>query len=315
MNLRIHNPCNEQTRYFRNYNLFWDELTNVLKQKHNVIENRYFENAHRERFNVHFDSLMNQDGLLLMECEYVIENIDNGEFYILSVADDLSSGILTEQSNPKLKKVLISQFIEEKVKHHVKENYKKYSPWIYFPTNLTDLESYYQKRISKTNFIEKLYFRGNTSDRPILKYFDTEILNGPNYIGESDKYFDELINYSIGLSIAGVGEICYRDVEYMSLGIPFIRFQYQSSFHSPLIPNYHYISIPYDVEIPKHNDTPTDRLGGYNQVKKIEERFKEVILDKDFLMFVSKNSRKYYEDNLSSTSRINKTLEILNLIN
>lgn len=313
MNLRIHNPCNEQTRYYRNYNLFWDELTDKLKEKYNVVENRYFENAHKERFNINFNSLTNPQGLLLMECEYVIENIDNGEFYILSVSDDLSSGVLTEQSNPKLKKVLISQFIEDKIKHHVGNNYEKYSPWVYFPMNLTDLEVYYKKRLEKTEFIDKLCFRGNTSDRPILKFFDSDIFDGPNYIGDSDKYFEDLINYNVGLSIAGVGELCYRDVEYMALGIPFVRFEFQTKLFEPLIPNYHYISIPYDNEIPRHNDTPTDRLGGYEQAKKIEQRFKEVVSDKDFLSFISKNARKYYEDNLSPHSRINKTLEILKL--
>jgi hypothetical protein len=313
MNLRIHNPCNEHTRYYRNYNLFWDELTDKLKENHTIIENRYFEDAHKERFNVHFDSLINPQGLFLMECEYVIENIDNGDFYVLSVADDLSYGMLSEQSNPKLKKVLMSQFIEDKVKHHVGDNYDKYSPWIYFPSNLTDLEFYYKQRLEKTEFVDKLCFWGTTSQRPILKHFDSSILVGPNYIGDSDKYFDNLINYSIALSIAGVGELCYRDIECMALGVPLIRFEYQTKLAEPLIPNYHYISIPYDDEISSHNGTKTDRLGGYDQAKKIEQRFKEVISDKDFLIFISKNSRKYYEDNLSSDSRVAKTLNILNL--
>jgi hypothetical protein len=293
--------------------LFWDELTDELKKTHSVIENRYFEDAHKDRFKVNFESLINPDGMLLMECEYVIENVDNGDFYILSVSDDLTSGILNEQSNPKLKKVLISQFIEDKVKHHVNDNHIKYFPWIYFPMNLTDLDSYYLKRLQKTHFIDKLCFRGSTSNRPILKYFNSDILDGPDYIGDSKTYFDDLINYSIGLSVAGVGEMCYRDIEYMSLGIPFIRFEYQSKLSSPLIPNYHYISIPYDIEMPRHNDTPTDRLGGQEQVNKIEQRFNEVITDKEFLSFISKNARKYYEDNLSPISRITKTLNILNL--
>jgi len=313
MRLRVHNPCNEYTRYYRNYNLFWDELTNKLNEKYEVIENRYFEYAHKERYNVNFDSLMNPDGILLMECEYVIENMDNGEFYILSVADDLGSGVLSEQSNPKLKKVLISQFIEEKIKHHTTTNYNKYSSWIYFPMNLTDLEIFYQKRINQLEFIDKLCFRGEIKNRPILNYFDSEILDGPNYIGGSDKYFDNLISYSIALSVSGVGEMCYRDIECMALGIPFIRFEYQTKLYEPLIPNYHYISVPYDENMPRHNDTPTDRLGGYEQAKKIESRFKEVIGNKEFLNFISKNARKYYEENLSSTMRVNKTLEILNL--
>ena len=55
----VHNPCNEHTRYFRDYNLFWDELTDRLKQKYTVVENRYFENAHKERFRVNLNSLIN----------------------------------------------------------------------------------------------------------------------------------------------------------------------------------------------------------------------------------------------------------------
>lgn len=314
MRLRIHNPCNEQTRYYRNYNLFWDELTDKLKEKYDVIENRYFENAHKERFNVNFESLTKpNEGLLLMECEYVIENMDTGDFYVLSVSDNLSYGTLSERNNPKLKKVLISQFIDYKIEGHTKENFHKYYPWIYFPCNLTDLEQYYKKRLDKTKFIEKLCFWGTTSERPILKHFDKTLLVGPNYIGDSDKYFDNLINYSVALSIAGVGELCYRDIECMALGVPLIRFEYQTKLNEPLIPNYHYISIPYDTTIPKHNGVHTDRLGNFNHCKQIEDRFREVILDKEFLEFISKNSRKYYEENLTPLSRVNKTLEILKL--
>ena len=314
MRLKIHNPCNEHTRYYRNYNLFWDELTDKLKEKYEIIENRYFKDAHKDRFNVKFNSLTNPDvGLLLMECEYVIENMDNGDFYVLSVADDLSYGILSEQNNPKLKKVLVSQFIDYKIKNHTKENFHKYHPWIYFPSNLTDLEVYYKKRLEKTDFINKLCFWGTTSQRPILEHFDKTLLVGPNYIGDSDKYFDNLINYSVALSIAGVGELCYRDVECMALGVPLIRFEYQTKLNEPLIPNYHYISIPYDTTIPKHNGVHTDRIGDNSHSKQIEDRFKEVISDKEFLDFISKNSRKYYEENLSPLSRINRTLEILGL--
>lgn len=313
MKLRIHNPCNEETRYYRNYNLFWDELTDKLKEKYEIVENRYYKDANRNRFQVYFDSLQNKNGLLLMECEYVIENMDNGDFYVLSVADNLSQAMLSEQNNSKLKKVLISQFIDYEVKHHVRDNFSKYYPWIYFPMNLTDLEYYYNERNKKTNLIDKLYFRGNTRERPILQHFDKEIFNGPYYIGDSSKYFEELINYSVALSIAGVGEICYRDIECMAIGVPILRFEYQSKFYEPLIPNYHYISIPYDNSIPKHNGVHTDRLGESIHAKKLEQRFKDVINDKEFLKFISKNARKYYEENLSSSVRVNKTLEILGL--
>jgi hypothetical protein len=84
----------------------------------------------------------------------------------------------------------------------------------------------------------------------------------------------------------------------MALGIPFIRYEYQTNLYPPLIPNYHYISIPYDLDMPKDNDVMTDRLGNEKHAKKIEDRFNEVIKNKEFLNFISKNARKYYEDNL-----------------
>jgi hypothetical protein len=48
----IHNPCNEHTRYYRNYNLFWDELTDKLKTKFIVKENRYYEFANSRQFEI-----------------------------------------------------------------------------------------------------------------------------------------------------------------------------------------------------------------------------------------------------------------------
>jgi len=313
LKLRLHNPCNEPTRYYRNYNLFWDQLTDKLKEKYDVSENRYFELANSERFKVNFDSLTNPNGLLLMECEYVIENLENGEFYILSVSDILTQAVLSERSNPKLKKVLFSQFVDYEMKFHTFEDYGKYSPWIYFQSNLTDLDYYYEKRLEKTEFIDKLCFWGTTSQRPILKHFSPEILEGPNYIGGSDKYFSNLINYSVALSISGVGQLCYRDIECLALGIPLLRFELQANLHEPLIPNYHYISVDYDYTIPKHNGTHTDRLGGKTHSDQIENRFKEVINDKEFLNFISKNARKYYENYLHTSSRVDYTIKLLEL--
>jgi hypothetical protein len=313
MKLRIHNPTNEFTKKNRDYNIFWDDLTIELKKNNEVYENRFFENAHFERFNVTFKSLSSQNGLLMLECEYLIENIETGDFLIFSVADDLTHCILDERSNPKLKKVFVSQFIDYKIRHHVHGYFEKYSPWIYFPSFNIDLEYFYHERKNKDTFIDKLFFRGDTGNRPIINHFDKNILEGIYPINTND-YFNELIKYSIGLSVAGVGELCYRDVEYMALGIPFIRFEFQSQLIEPLVPNYHYISIPYDYSIPKHNEVFTDRLGEFNHAKIIEDKFKEVINNKDYLRFIGENARKYYEENLSKKSRLKKSIKLINEI-
>jgi len=313
MRLKIHNPCNQFTKYYRNYNLFWDELTIELNKKYEVIENRNFEDAHKDRFNVKFDSMIGDVGLNLMECEYVIENLDSGDFYVLSVADIMSQCMLYEKDNPKLKKVLISQFIDYEVKHHAKENYDKYSPWIYFPSPIKNLDEYYFERKKITSFIDKMCFWGVTSERPILKYFNKSIFDGPNYMGDQDKYFTNLIKYKVALSIAGVGELCYRDIECMAIGVPIIRFEYQTDLYEPLIPNYHYISVDYDKTIPKHNEIHTDRLGDERHSYQLEQRFNQVKDDLEFLTFIANNARKYYEENLTSPNRVINTLKILGL--
>jgi hypothetical protein len=306
----VHNPCNEHTRYFRDYNLFWDELTDRLKQKYTVVENRYFENAHKERFRVNLNSLINPNkGLLLMECEYVIEFEDTGEFYVMSVSDDLPHDILNEHQNPLLKKVLVSQFDRNKIESHVTSTYmEKYSPWIYFPCTIDNLEVYYEKRKTIDEFVDKMYFRGSSiSDRPIVTHVSPDYLNGYTPIGGPNTYFDDLIKYKVGLSVAGRGELCYRDIEYMCIGIPMLRFNYISELNPNLIPNYHYISVE------RPDDLPIDRLGNETHAKLLEERFLEVKDNKEFLDFISKNARDYYVNYLSKNNRVKHTLNLLNI--
>ena len=113
--------------------------------------------------------------------------------------------------------------------------------------------------------------------------------------------------------MAGVGELCYRDIECMAVGVPLIRFEYQVEMHEKLIPNFHYISVPYPDDMPRHNDVATDRFALEHHAKMIEQRFLEVIDDTEFLSYISKNAREYYERNLSPKNRVNKTLEILGL--
>ena len=306
----VHNPCNEHTRYFRDYNLFWDELTDVLKTKYIVTENRDYEFANQDRFKVNLNNQTScDDCFLLMECEYVIEFEETGEFYIMSVSDDLSHAILNESNNPLLKKVLVSQFDREKIESHVSQpNMEKYSPWIYFPCTIDDLEVFYEKRKTINEFIDKMYFRGTSiSDRPIVTHVSNELLNGYTPIGSPTTYFDDLINYKVGLSVAGRGELCYRDIEYMGLGIPMIRFEYKSELNPELIPNYHYISVD------RPDDLQIDRLGDKTHANLIEQRFLEIKDDYEFLNFISKNARDYYLNFLSKKNRVKHTLNILNI--
>jgi hypothetical protein len=99
----------------------------------------------------------------------------------------------------------------------------------------------------------------------------------------------------------------------MAIGVPLLRFDFVTTLNPALIPNYHYISVPLQMDLPKQNDVLKDRLGEYRHAKMLENKFKEVINDKDFLNFISKNARKYYENYLDKKSRIQHTLNLLNI--
>jgi hypothetical protein len=304
--IKIHNPCNEHTRYYRYYNLFWDKFTDYLKTIFEVEENRYFEFANRDRYKVKLNSSARED-FLLMECEYVIENLENSEFVILSVADDLTHAILNERENPYLKKVLISQFLPKKVLHHVKDYYYKYSPWSYFQAQVIDLEPYFNRRLTLIPTETKMYFKGTSiSDRSILEHINKDIITDFSPV-IADIYFNDLINHKLALSIDGRGEFCYRDIECFATGVPIIRFEYESVFYNNLIPNYHYISIP------RPTDMGLYRTGNKSHAELLEKRYYEVINNIDFLSFISKNAREYYKNNCEINSIIKNTFKLLNL--
>lgn len=302
----VHNPCNSHTRYYRNYNLFWDKFTDYLKEYFVVEENRYFEDAHSSRFKVELQKGQSSE-FLLLECEYVIENLDNGEFVIMSVADDLTHAILNEKDNPFLKKVLISQFEPTKISQHIGKHMYKYSPWTYFQAGLDDIEEYYTKRCLIKDLENKIYFKGTSlEDRSILNHIDKSIITDFTPIPQSS-YFNDLISHKLALSVDGRGEFCYRDVECFGVGIPILRFEYLSIFNQPLIPNYHYISIP------RPSGMVLYRSGNQDHAELIKNRYFEVIDDMEFLNFISANARKYYNENFELNSKLSNTFNTLNL--
>jgi len=312
--LRIHNSCNKYTRYYRYYNFFWDALTYELGKTFEIEENRYFEHAHTIPMPIKLKKA--KCDLEIYESDYVIENVESGDFYILTACDVLTGHVIAERENPHLKKVLVAQYIDQIIKHNVENPHtSKYSPWIYFQSGLTNLEEYFYKRKLILNFNKKLYFRGKIDDRPILKYFSPSILESGQTINQND-YFNEAINHEIGLSIGGVGELCYRDIEYMGMGIPFLRFEFASSLKEPLIPNVHYISVDRPNDLPTEQRTcgvGLDRMGLEHHAKLIEQRYLEVIDDKEFLRFVSTNAREYYEKYLMYPNNVRHTINWLGL--
>jgi hypothetical protein len=312
--LLIHQYTNHFSKKFRYYNIFWDNLIEELSKIHDIVEDRYRKNAHMGFNPISFelDELSEIENPQILECEMIIENLTDKEVYILSVSDDLTPAILNFNKSNLVKKIFVSQFIREKIYHHIpKESREKYFPWIYFPSNDFNLENYFYERKLKSSFIDKMYFRGSTSYRSIINHLDSNVFFGGDAIGGFEKYADEIINYSMALSLAGRGEFCYRDIECMAMGIPLIRFEYLSEMNQPLIPNEHYIS----VERPDNLKSwvKLDREGNETHAKMLKDTFLKVYKEKDFLDYISNNARQYYEEFLSPKSSIELTIKLLNI--
>ena len=309
--LIIHQPTNHYSNRYKYYNVFFDNLVKKLSEKNEVIVDRYYKNVHRGRVNVELGWHEDQDFFVEMQdCEMIIEDYDTKETQILSVSDDLTPTSLNLQSYDNTKKIFISQFVRDKVYHHVaKEHQHKYFPWIYFPSNEYDLESFYQKRQEITPKDDRMYFRGETFSRTILNHFTPDVFYGGNSIGGFETYVNELIKFKLGLSVAGRGEMCYRDIEYMGLGVPFIRFEYTTEFFEPLIPNVHYISVDRPDDL--FDWMKLDRLGEKHHSELITKRYLEVKDDDEFLNFISKNAKEYYNKYLSPSSSVDFTIKML----
>jgi hypothetical protein len=314
LRLMIHNPNNGFLREFRDHSVFWDEIVGLLRESHDVCESNFCEKAHLEDAKIYL-SRRTRDHLQVKNCEMVIENLGTGDFYVLSLADQISPAVLAEQDNPHLKAVLYSQYVPDQILFHTGKNAHKYRPWIYFPQNSADFDGLYAKRQDMASLKEKMYFKGTREYRPIIGHIDPSLLSDNGGLGYRE-YLEEMMGYRLALSVGGAanGDMCYRDVECMALGVPMIRFEYVVGLNPNLIPNYHYFSIPIPDDLPVHNAVKKDRLGEKRHAEMIEQRFREVVNDLDYLNFVSDNSRRYYVENLSAKVRARNTLLKLGLI-
>lgn len=258
------------------------------------------------------------------DCELLIYDEEKDILKIVSFSEawTRSWDVLTERNN-KNDLILLPQLYdwfnkdietgEDRIDFS-KFNFQIGSTVFYTLSQETDYEALYEKRKAKDfSELEDKMFMLFTTER-----LDPFKLSKLGYLNEDltpvgiDDYFKKLINYKIGLSINTVAEHCYRDIEYMAVGVPFLRLEYIRDFNPPLIPNYHYIAVERKKYKLPYN-TGLNRIGGDDHVKAYIERFLEVKDDKEFLNFVANNAREYYLNYCSPQNRLRHLLNLLNI--
>jgi hypothetical protein len=295
----------------------------ITKDFHLVIENisLYLKKHYNATIiNINEDNnsiLIGEHNIKITDAHLVMYHPDTDILKAIEFSDKTSPlvGIFKLRNNPN-DLLAFSQQSDLEV-----DNYNfKLKTSIYVPSEpYFDLDSFYIKRLLQTDFIDKFFFRGNIRgcDRRAVDLLQNEELFCGGEGRDIKMYFNEAIQYKIGLSIPGVGELCYRDIEYMAVGIPMMRFEYVTQLNPLLIPNYHYISIDrIDTEEDKRFNggiVHRERVAEQRHADAYLNKFKEVKDNKEFLEFISKNAREYYETYLHPTTRLQHIINILEI--
>jgi hypothetical protein len=173
-------------------------------------------------------------------------------------------------------------------------------PFSYLPYSISfDMLSKDSKKIEdKPN--NELIFRGylygdrlNLSKTGVIKVVDDKI-------SPFSKYFEDLTNNKICLSLNGAGEICNRDIEILSARSVLLRPKLKCEFHNNLIPNYHY--IPFEL-----NDNPKV------QSEIILNKYDEIKDNLELLKFISENGYQWYLENGTINSNVEILKKIINI--
>lgn len=188
-----------------------------------------------------------------------------------------------------------------------------YNP--YFNCCYDKMDELYLNRNDK---IKKLFFRGwlwdfrkemikNINKSDILIIDKNENNQNLTYLN----YLTEMSNYLAALSLPGGTEICNRDIECFGIGVPVIRPHLQINYPDPLIPNYHYINCYHSCDY-TNNGNPS--YISYNDFKEnLIYTWDKVKNNQEYLNFISKNAKDWFNRNCLPQSNINIFLDKINL--
>lgn len=301
-------------------------MTNIrIHRVDNVIWGRYhspwfkmFGEYLKQYFNVEWvdyakspgdgSALITMQGktLSLSDVDCVIENLDTNQFIVLSFTEYFNSYVVHYLKLPNCQKVLLTHFSYINIYHWMKKDFltnkmELVKPWFFGRFNDFDHQKYREYRKNITIFNKQLFYKGSGQGyREVVNILHKEkFLNRDSVPFET--YLKLMCESVIGLSYYmdldkyntpydHTGEFCYRDTEYMSIGLPFIRIEYKDNVYNGLIPNYHYIVIPREKAYLAY-----EKSGNQGVANLIKEKYSDVIDDNEFLKYISKNQLEWFD--------------------
>jgi hypothetical protein len=304
--IRFHRVDNKH--YPRGHGPWFKNFSEYCKQYFNIEWIDYATEPDQGLANIELQTEVSSFGKTppLSDVDCVIENLETNNFIVLSFTEYFNSYVVHYLKSNFCQKVCLTHFSYHNIFHWMQRDYllnsmNKVSPWFFGVFENFDIDHYRQSRKNCGELNTDLFYKGSGQNyREVI-----EILHDRNLLDRSTvpftEYLDKLTSTKCALSyytdldkyytaFHHPGEFCYRDMEYLSIGVPYIRIEYKDAVYNGLLPNYHYISIPREYAYDAYR---TD--GNVGVANLIEEKYNQVIQEDDFLNFISKNQLEWYD--------------------
>ena len=257
----------------------------------------------------------------ITDVEYIIKNNKLKKIKIFSFTEYFNHILCHYAKSDHVDTILLAHYSHHHVYDWCKSNnnlqdINKIKPFIFLPYAEYDAEKYRGERVN-----DKLFFLGSGLGdyRKTIKIIDDKGYLISNETLGHTQYLEELSKQKVALShyldlhkivdgFTHPGEFCYRDIEYMSLGIPFIRIEFRDCTHDPFIPNKHYIPILREKAYLTY-----EKYGDEGLADLYIEKYNEVINETDYLEYISKNQIEWYDRNIKSPNAEKLTFNLLKL--
>ena len=320
-NIRIHR--NENLLYPRYHNTWFAYFAEYCRRFFQVDYVNYWTDVN-DHVNQNIKVILQQPLVSIGNCftlsdvDMIIENLDTNEISVISFTEYFNSVTVHYMRSEYFKSMVLSHFNYHHIYYWIKRDHLLHKmhlvrPGI-FPLYLDFDIDYYRNLRDSSELNQELFYKGSlySSYRRVV-----ELLADQNKITLDHVKFEEYLRILSQSDMAlsyyldldkyqgpwdHPGEFCYRDMEYMAIGVPFVRIEYRDSVYNGLYPNHHYVSINRETAYQVYKD-----LGDAGVADLLYNKYLEVRNDREFLKFVSNNQRQYYD----SYCRLEKSSELV----
>jgi len=237
----------------------------------------------------------------------IIENPDNGKYILICYWDKASKYV---SKLPDVENMV--QFLPAVGVHDNDFNYKDFgipytpiSKCTFFLSNDSSIDKH--KDNPKRTVLSKPYYRGcSYGMKRWTSMYDSRFdMRCEGILPE--EFVEEMSQSAINVDFNCVAEPSDRTNIAMGLGTALIRPKLTIQYKNQLIPDYHYAEVKYDLNNIRGEDSYKHLAEAYL------DRYEDVKKDRDFMVFLSENGRKYYEQNDTLESHIQILKDTINL--